>query len=97
MIYEMPACVAAGWILGAGFSLPDCEGPDVAGLAAMLDATTVDVIASGGVGRLDDLRTLAALESADGRRLSGVIVGTALYEGRFTVGEAAAASAGGGG
>ena len=73
------------------------EGPDVAGLAAMLDATTVDVIASGGVGRLDDLRTLAALESADGRRLSGVIVGTALYEGRFTVGEAAAASAGGGG
>ena len=72
------------------------EGPDVDGLTAMLDATPVEVVASGGVGRLDDLRALAALESADGRCLSGVIVGTALYEGRFTVGEASAVSAGGG-
>lgn len=66
------------------------DGPDIAGLAAMLNATTTEVIASGGVGHLDDLRALAALEGSRDRRLSGVIVGTALYERRFTVAEAAA-------
>ena len=67
------------------------EGPDLAGLAAMLEATDVDVVASGGVGSLADLRALAALEGAGGRRLDGVVVGTALYEGRFSVAEAASA------
>ena len=71
------------------------EGPDLDGLASVLDATAVDVIASGGVGRLGDLRALARLESPEGRRLSGAIVGTALYEHRFTVDQAAAASAAG--
>ena len=69
------------------------EGPDLDGLAAVLDATSVDVIASGGVGNLEDLGALAGLAGGDGRRLSGAIVGTALYEGRFTVAEAAAALA----
>ena len=41
------------------------------------------VVASGGVGTLDDLRALAAVP-----RLAGVIVGKALYEGRFTVRQA---------
>jgi len=67
-------------------------GPDVDGLASVLDATTVDVIASGGVSSLDDIETLTSLE-ADGRRLAGVIVGKALYEGAFSVEEAAAACA----
>ena len=40
------------------------------------------VIASGGVGSLDDLVALAGL-AADGRRLAGVIVGKALVEGRL--------------
>ena len=70
------------------------EGPDVDGLASVLDAVSVDVIASGGVGQLGDLTALAGLEGRAGRRLSGVIVGTALYEGRFTVAEAVAALAG---
>ena len=79
------------------------DGPDLEGLAAVLEAVSTEVptevIASGGVGRLDDLRALAGLEGAGGRRLSGAIVGTALYERRFTVAEAAAAlkPAGGGG
>jgi phosphoribosylformimino-5-aminoimidazole carboxamide ribonucleotide (ProFAR) isomerase len=62
-------------------------GPDLAGLAAVLAATDVPVIASGGVAGLDDLRALAGLR---GRRrgLAGVIVGKALYEGRFGVAEA---------
>ena len=66
------------------------EGPDAASLSLALAAGPVPVIASGGVGTLDDVRTLAGLEAA-GRRLAGVIVGKALYERRFTVAEALAA------
>lgn len=65
------------------------QGPDLDGYAALLRETAVPVIASGGVGSLDDLRQLAAIEH-DGRRLAGVIVGKALYEGRFSVDEALA-------
>jgi len=53
------------------------------------DATSIDVVASGGVGTLDDIRALAGL-GAGGRPLAGVIVGRAIYEGRFTVEEALA-------
>ena len=69
------------------------DGPDIEGLTSILDAVAVDVIASGGVGQLEDLRALAGIQGRHGRRLSGVIVGTALYEGRFTVAEATAALA----
>jgi phosphoribosylformimino-5-aminoimidazole carboxamide ribotide isomerase len=69
------------------------EGPDLEGLAAVLAATDVDLIASGGVGSLDDLWALAGLE-ADGRRVSGAIVGRALYEGTFTLTDARSALAG---
>jgi phosphoribosylformimino-5-aminoimidazole carboxamide ribotide isomerase len=110
-------------------------GPDVAGLAALLEATGAPIIASGGVASVDDLSVLATVcsgseplaagpvssssgpvssqpERASGRpgrpggaadatavhpsarhhhRLIGVIVGKALYEGRFTVAQALAA------
>jgi phosphoribosylformimino-5-aminoimidazole carboxamide ribotide isomerase len=66
------------------------SGPDLDGLAAVLRRTATPVIASGGVGSLDDLRRLAGLDVA-GRRLDGAIVGRALYEGRFTLAEALAA------
>ena len=58
-------------------------GPDVEGLVAAAAATTVPVIASGGVGTLDHLRDLAA-----GPGIEGVIVGKAIYENRFTVADA---------
>ncbi len=58
-------------------------GPDVVGLAVTAAATDVPVIASGGVATLDDVRALAATPG-----LAGVIVGKAIYEGRFTVAEA---------
>ena len=64
-------------------------GPDVEGYATLLGATAVPVVSSGGVGTLDDLRALAALE-VGGRRLAGAIVGKALYEGRFGVAAAVA-------
>ena len=62
-------------------------GPDLDGYASLLAVTEVPIIASGGVGTLDHVRELAALE-ARGRRLAGVIVGKAIYEGAFTVEEA---------
>jgi phosphoribosylformimino-5-aminoimidazole carboxamide ribotide isomerase len=65
-------------------------GPDIAGYRSLLAACTVPLIASGGTGSLDDLRRLVHLQ-AEGRRLSGVIVGRAIYEGRFSVADAVAA------
>ncbi len=56
-------------------------GPDIAGARA-LAALGLDVIASGGVASLDDLRGVRAAG------LAGAIVGRALYEGRFTLLEA---------
>ena len=56
------------------------EGPDLDVLTDALAVTNVDVVASGGVGRPSDLEDLAAL-SVDGRRIAGIILGRALYEG----------------
>jgi phosphoribosylformimino-5-aminoimidazole carboxamide ribonucleotide (ProFAR) isomerase len=66
------------------------EGPDLGQLASVLAAVEVPVVASGGVGTLDDLRALDGLE-VGGRSLVGAIVGRALYEERFTVTEGLAA------
>jgi phosphoribosylformimino-5-aminoimidazole carboxamide ribotide isomerase len=63
------------------------EGPSLDQLRQTLVATEVPVIASGGVGSLGDLEALMGLR-AQGRRLDGVIVGRALYEGRFSLTEA---------
>ncbi len=53
-------------------------GPDVAGTAALARASGLPIIASGGVGSLDDLRRLRA-RSADG--IAGVVVGRAILSG----------------
>ncbi len=71
-------------------------GPAIDQLSEVLAATPTDVIASGGIGTVDDLLALDRLE-VDGRRLSGAITGKALYEGAFTVADAIAALAGQGG
>jgi phosphoribosylformimino-5-aminoimidazole carboxamide ribotide isomerase len=67
------------------------EGPSVEGLRATA-ATAADVgadlVYSGGIGSLDDLTTVVSLGLDS---VSGVIVGRALYEGRFTVAEGQAA------
>jgi phosphoribosylformimino-5-aminoimidazole carboxamide ribotide isomerase len=65
-------------------------GADLAGLAEVVAATDLEVIASGGVGELADLVALDGVEGG-GRRLAGAIVGTAIYEGRLDVAEAVAA------
>jgi len=66
-------------------------GPDLELFATVLEAPGgIDVIASGGVGTLAHIEALASL-TAGGRRLAGAIVGKALHDGAFTVGEAVAA------
>jgi phosphoribosylformimino-5-aminoimidazole carboxamide ribotide isomerase len=63
------------------------EGPDLDSLREAAKATGGELIYSGGIGSLDDLRAVAEL---DLENLGGVIVGRALYEGRFTIAEAQA-------
>ena len=90
-----------GWTAGSGRRLPDVlgdfpaaeafvvtdisrdgalTGPDREGLAAVAAVAPCPVIASGGVASLEDLQALATIPG-----LAGVIVGKAIYEGRFDV------------
>lgn len=61
------------------------KGPNLKEVAAMADAVSIDVIASGGVGSLDDL---TALNKLGKKNISGVIIGKALYEKKFSVNQA---------
>ena len=63
-------------------------GPDLEGARRVAEAVRGTYAYSGGIAALDDLRALVELRQVN---LSGVIVGTALYERRFTVAEAQAA------
>jgi phosphoribosylformimino-5-aminoimidazole carboxamide ribotide isomerase len=64
------------------------EGPDLDSLSEVAAAADGDLIYSGGVGSLEDLRAIAGLGLDN---VDGVIVGKALYEQRFGVAEAQAA------
>jgi phosphoribosylformimino-5-aminoimidazole carboxamide ribotide isomerase len=63
------------------------QGPDLDGARRVADAVRGIYAYSGGVSSLEDLRALVELRQVN---LRAVIVGKALYEGRFTVGEAQA-------
>jgi phosphoribosylformimino-5-aminoimidazole carboxamide ribotide isomerase len=65
-------------------------GPNTESIKQMIDGTGLDVIASGGVSKLEDVRTLAAIRHS---RLDGVIIGKALYEQLLTLEEALEVSA----
>ncbi|MXZ31047.1 MAG: 1-(5-phosphoribosyl)-5-((5-phosphoribosylamino)methylideneamino)imidazole-4-carboxamide isomerase [Acidimicrobiia bacterium] len=67
-------------------------GPDMELLAEALAATSLPIIASGGVGTVEDLLRLAELR-AGGRTLAGAIVGRAIYERTVDLAEALAALA----
>ncbi len=64
------------------------EGPAIDQLTEIASATTAQIIASGGVGTLTHLKSLAQLGAPN---IEGAIVGRALYEHRFTVAAAIAA------
>jgi phosphoribosylformimino-5-aminoimidazole carboxamide ribotide isomerase len=59
-------------------------GPDREGLGRLLSETTLDVIASGGVAGPDDIEALRTL-AAGQPRLTGVITGKAIYDGRLSL------------
>jgi phosphoribosylformimino-5-aminoimidazole carboxamide ribotide isomerase len=58
------------------------EGPNLPATTTLAHAVKTPVIASGGVGELEDIARLASLP------IAGCIVGRALYEGRFSLAEA---------
>lgn len=58
------------------------KGPNVQAVAALIRATGAHIIASGGVGSLDDLARLAEVGA------EGAIVGSALYQGAIDLREA---------
>ena len=60
-------------------------GPDLEGLKHVTSLTDVPIVASGGIASLEELRAVARMKDAG---VAGAIVGRALYEGKFTVGEA---------
>jgi phosphoribosylformimino-5-aminoimidazole carboxamide ribotide isomerase len=66
------------------------SGPNVEQLEGILRAVTCEVIASGGVSRLEDLTALREL-GENYPHLHGVITGKALYDGAFEIGAALAA------
>jgi len=84
---------AAGWgaaaLLYTDVSRDGLQlGPNIEATAALARSVDCEVIASGGVGSLDDLRRLRDAN------IASVVVGRAIYDKKFTVAEAAAVAHG---
>ena len=60
-------------------------GPNLIGLRDLAEVTPLEIILSGGIGLLDDLRRV---KKVDAPNVVGVIVGRALYEKAFTLADA---------
>ena len=61
------------------------EGPNLDGTQYVLNNTSCDVVISGGISSLENLKGIKGLSS---KNLVGIIIGKALYEGAFTLQEA---------
>ncbi|TAN60601.1 1-(5-phosphoribosyl)-5-[(5-phosphoribosylamino)methylideneamino]imidazole-4-carboxamide isomerase [bacterium] len=61
------------------------QGLNITAIKKMLKSTSIDMIVSGGVASLDDIKKLSRLKLPN---LRGVIVGKALYEKRFSLKDA---------
>ena len=66
-------------------------GPDIEGLSGVIKATSLQVVASGGVGGLTHITQLAQMRVND-RGLAGVIVGKAIHDGVIDVSDAVKAA-----
>ena len=66
------------------------DGPDLEGVKRVAASVRGRFLYSAGIGSVAHLEALASLRQVN---LAGVIVGKALYEGRFTIAEAQAALA----
>jgi phosphoribosylformimino-5-aminoimidazole carboxamide ribotide isomerase len=90
VILEMASAGAAGFMLAEVGRDTLVDPPHFEALMTALEMVDEPVIASGGARHVGDLSALAALEY-QGHKLSGVVVGREVTEGRFTVAEAIAA------
>lgn len=63
------------------------QGPNLEATAALAEAISIPVIASGGVSSLDDIRNLLQIEASG---VEGVITGKAIYTGALNLREAVA-------
>jgi phosphoribosylformimino-5-aminoimidazole carboxamide ribotide isomerase len=61
------------------------KGPNIKAIKNLIKETGLSVIASGGISSLDDICRLKTLQK---KGVVGVIIGKALYEGKFTLSEA---------
>jgi phosphoribosylformimino-5-aminoimidazole carboxamide ribotide isomerase len=61
------------------------EGPNIASIKDILKNTNLEIIASGGISGIEDIKKIKALNSD---KLVGVIIGKALYEGKIDLAEA---------
>ena len=59
-------------------------GPNLPALREVVEHSTIPVIASGGISRIEDLRAIQSL----GQRIEGAIVGKALYDGKLDLADA---------
>lgn len=60
-------------------------GPNIEETAALADAVSIPIVASGGVNTIEDIKNLLEIEN---RGVTGVITGRALYEGSLDLKEA---------
>jgi phosphoribosylformimino-5-aminoimidazole carboxamide ribotide isomerase len=61
------------------------EGPNLEAIQSLSESLTIPVIASGGVSSLEDIVALRKIADSG---VEGVIIGRALYEGKFTLAQA---------
>lgn len=61
-------------------------GPNIKANQALVEAEDAQVIVSGGIGSLEDIRNVK--QASSDSNIAGVIIGKALYENRFTLEEA---------
>lgn len=94
VLIEMSAAGAASFLVAAAGRDVLTEPANIKILTEALSTVEEPVVASGGARDLEDLQRLLALE-IHGRRLSGVIVGREVTQGRFTIEEALAVIAAG--
>ena len=93
-LVELSSAGAGGFMIAEAGRDALYEPPNHAalGLALRTALPEEEVVAAGGVRNLDDLEDLCQLD-ADGAKLSGVVVGREITEGRFTFEEAKAMTA----
>jgi phosphoribosylformimino-5-aminoimidazole carboxamide ribotide isomerase len=61
-------------------------GPNIEANKQLVDSSDAEIIVSGGIGSLDDVRSVK--KASEESNIAGVIIGKALYENRFTLEEA---------